>query len=128
MGSLTPMNKHKSTELHEQLVVSARQMRSAPTLAETQLWKHLRNKQLDGFKFRRQHIIHTFIVDFYCPAAKLVIEIDGEVHRQQGEYDHERNMFLESRGYRVLRFPNHQVLEDIESVLATIHTHLKAFR
>ena len=105
----------------EQLIQSARQMRKEPTHAEALLWKKLRKKLVGGLKFRRQHIIHAFIVDFYCPQAKLVIEIDGSVHDFQEEYDQERDAFLEASGYRVVRFKNDDVEEEMDLVLAEIY-------
>ena len=111
-----------SKELKDELTIAARDLRKNPTPAEIKLWKHLRNGQIEGHKFRRQHIIHTFIVDFYCASAKLVIELDGEIHRQQQDYDTERDKFLAARGYQILRFPNDAVLYKIDSVLE----HIKA--
>ena len=95
-------------------------MRNNPTEAEALLWECLRKKQLFGFKFRRQHIIKIFIVDFYCSACKLVVEIDGPIHKSQLDYDREREEVLRSMGYRILRFTNRAVIKDIDSVLATI--------
>lgn len=95
-------------------------MRSQPTPAEAHLWKILRMRQVGRLKFRRQHIIQTFIVDFYCPEAKLVIEVDGPVHRKQVEYDQERDMCLHELGFQVLRFKNGVVTDETEKVIAKI--------
>ena len=108
-------------QIREQLITASRQMRKSPTKAEAFLWKHLREKQLGGFKFRRQHIIYAYIVDFYCSSAKLVIEIDGAIHKTQAEYDKERELDLKDRGYQVARFTNDDVFEDTEKVLAHIY-------
>ena len=81
--------------MRDQLIEQARHMRADPTQAEALLWEKLRKRQLGGLKFRRQHVIHFFIVDFYCPAAKLVLEIDGSVHAEEEEYDQEREAYLE---------------------------------
>ena len=105
----------------EKLIESARRLRETPTTAEALLWKKLRKKRLGGLKFRRQHIIHAFIVDFYCPQAKLVIEVDGSVHYDQEEYDRERGKFLEDLGHEVIRFRNVQMEEEIDMVLAGIY-------
>ena len=94
-------------------------MRKKPTDAEQVLWQRLRRKAL-GLRFRRQHPLDRFIVDFCCPAAKLVVEVDGEIHQGLTEYDAEREGILGSFGYRVVRFRNEQVLSDIGSVLAEI--------
>ena len=116
------MNEEKiSQELREELIVRARLMRSEPTPAEALLWKRLRKRQLNGLKFRRQHIIHAYIVDFYCPATRLVIEIDGAVHDGQKEYDQEREDSLEMAGYQVIRFWNAEVEKNLESVLERIY-------
>ncbi len=112
------------TDTWEKLKPLARQMRCEPTLAEDSLWQKLRNKQLLGFKFRRQHSIDRFIVDFYCADVRLVIEVDGGIHEYTQEEDAIRQEFLESRGYRMLRFVNEEVLQDMERVLAEIVTVL----
>jgi len=109
-----------SRKTREGLIERARQMRQSPTPAEALLWRTLRNKKLAGYKFRRQHIIHIFIVDFYCPVKKLIIEIDGSVHDQQIEYDRIRTKDLQAMGYQVLRFSNEAVLEETPQVLETI--------
>ena len=90
------------------------------TLAEKILWEHLRAKRFNGLKFRRQQIIEGFIVDFYCHSLGLVIELDGEIHNKQKEYDIERDKILSSKQLTILRFTNQQVQEDVESVLNTI--------
>ena len=98
---------------------NAKRMRADPTEAEQRLWAGLRNQQL-GFKFRRQHRIGGYIVDFACVERKLVVEADGSQHRQQAEYDHERAHVLRAAGYRVLRFWNHDILKDTGHVLDAI--------
>ena len=98
----------------------ARQLRRRMTPAEHRLWQHLRCKQLDGLRFRRQHPIGRFIVDFCCVEHRLVIEIDGEAHAAQIEYDEVRSEWLEARGYRVLRFTNQEVHHQLARVLEVI--------
>jgi very-short-patch-repair endonuclease len=90
------------------------------TDAERVLWHELRASQLGGWHFRRQQVIGGFIVDFYCHAAGLAVELDGEVHDTQAEYDIERDQILMVRGLRVLRFKNRDVLEDLGQVLQAI--------
>jgi very-short-patch-repair endonuclease len=107
-------------ELWERLKPEARRMRHAPTPSEELLWQRLRNRQLLELKFRRQHPVGRFIVDFYCAEAKLVIEVDGAVHKQSVEEDAIRQRFLEELELRVLRFTNSEVDGSIESVLQTI--------
>ena len=98
----------------------ARQKRHEPTPAENALWQHLRDRKLAGLKFRRQHAIERFIVDFYCVDASLVIEVDGPIHDYTPAEDAIRQEYLESLGLRVLRFDNAAVLTDIDSVIKTI--------
>jgi hypothetical protein len=81
------------------------------------LWQRLRNQQLSGLKFRRQHPLGPFIADFYCAACRLVMEIDGDIHDLQPERDAARTEQFEQYGYRVIRFRNKQVLNDVEDVL-----------
>lgn len=95
----------------------SRQNRTAPTPAERIIWyKILSKRQLVGYKFLRQKPIHGYITDFYCAALQLVIEVDGDSHCDQLEYDAERSRILEAHGLTVLRFSNEVVLGDIERV------------
>ena len=98
----------------------AREKRHRPTPAEDRLWQQLRNRQVLGRKFRRQHAIERFIVDFYSRGISLVIEVDGGIHQYTQEQDALRQSFLEWQGLRVIRFTNEQVLFDMESVLQEI--------
>jgi very-short-patch-repair endonuclease len=98
----------------------ARQMRCKPTPAEELLWQRLRNRQIAGAKFRRQHVIERFIVDFYCSEAQLAIEIDGPIHDYTPVEDAVRQDFLESLGLRVMRFANDEVQAGIERVIRQI--------
>jgi very-short-patch-repair endonuclease len=84
----------------------------------------MRRRQLEGFRFRRQVPIGPFIVDFLCPKARLVVELDGGQHADRADYDRRRTRWLESKGYRVLRYWNHDVLLHPDVVLADIHRHL----
>jgi very-short-patch-repair endonuclease len=90
------------------------------TPEEKILWQHLRANRLNGLHFRRQQIIDGFIVDFYCHAAGLVIEIDGEIHQRQPEYDAERDKILAARELRILRIRNSEVRDNLEGVLNCI--------
>ena len=98
----------------------ARELRSGMTDAERALWRHLRTRQLRGWKFRRQYPIAGFIADFACVEAGLVIELDGGQHAEQADYDRMRTERLNGAGYRVLRFWNHEVLENMEGVIDSI--------
>lgn len=90
------------------------------TPTEARLWTHLRAHRLQGIHFRNQHAIGNYVVDFCAPRKKLIIEVDGSHHIEQAEYDAKRTTFLESKGYRLLRFWNHEVMNDIDSVLDAI--------
>ncbi len=114
-------------ELWEKLKPLANQMRSEPTPAENHLWRFIR-KQALGVKFRRQHVFHRFIVDFYCREAHLVIEVDGAIHEYTQEEDALRQEFLESLGLRVLRFTNGEVLQHTQAVLERIGEVLAEIR
>ena len=98
----------------------ARALRKNLTDAEKLLWRHLRDRQLDGCKFRRQHPIGKFIVDFVCVEKKLVIEVDGGQHATKVEADLQRSEHLRKKGYRTLRFWNNEVLQKTESVLEAV--------
>ena len=98
----------------------ARELRKVPTIAEIKLWAHLRGGRLNGVKFRRQHAIGQYIPDFCSIKHRLIIELDGSQHIEQEEYDNERTAFFTSKGYRVLRFWNNDVLNDLDSVLKVI--------
>ena len=93
----------------------ARDLRQRSTDAERALWR-LRNRQLVGYKFRRQVPIGEYIIDFVCLERKVVIEVDGGHHQEQAPYDTDRTTWLESQGFQVLRFWNHEVLTDAEAV------------
>lgn len=98
----------------------ARQMRREPTYPETLLWRRLRANQLCGLHFRRQHPIGPYIVDYYCGAAKLAVELDGESHEGRETYDQTRAKFLQAAGVRVVRFSDDDVIRNPEGVLHVI--------
>lgn len=97
--------------------IHARQLRQEQTSAELLLWERLRDRQFHGFKFRRQHAIGRFIVDFYCPTRWLIIELDGPIHDQQIEHDRERTEVLVAAGYRVIRWTNDEIMHNLLRVL-----------
>ena len=101
------------------------ELRSHLTPAEAAFWTIVKNSQLDGRKFRRQHSVGRYILDFYCPAERLAIELDGEVHfnERAEEYDRERKLFLEHYGIKVLRFENKLVFQDCEGIVEIIKRH-----
>ncbi len=102
----------------------ARSLRKNQTDAELMLWQLLRSKRMKGLKFRRQHPIPPYIVDFICTEKKLIIEVDGGQHAEAIEYDNKRTAFLESKGYKVIRFWNNELLTNKEGVYETILKHI----
>ncbi|MBI4410859.1 MAG: endonuclease domain-containing protein [Deltaproteobacteria bacterium] len=103
-----------------------RKLRSEMTPAENKLWLHLRARQLEKLKFRRQHGIGPYIVDFYCPAIKLVIEVDGDVHAGEAQIakDCKRDNYLKSLGLQVIRYRNDDVLNNVEGVMEDLFGRL----
>lgn len=98
----------------------ARELRREMTPPEKLLWDRLRDRQLEGVKFRRQHPLGPLIADFYCAECRLVVEIDGDIHDLQSERDAVRTEQFKQYGYQVIRFRNEQVLNDLGGVLAAI--------
>ena len=84
----------------------------------------MRNKQVDGFRFRNQHPVYRYILDFYCPACKLAIEIDGDIHKTRKDYDEYRDKYLASIDITTLRFSNDEITDDISTVLHIIKENL----
>ncbi|WP_299339214.1 endonuclease domain-containing protein [uncultured Psychroserpens sp.] len=107
---------------YKTLEAKRKALRRNGTAAESVLWKSLQKRKLKGRKFRRQHSILYFIVDFYCPQEQLIIELDGAYHSDlvQHNYDLERTKILERLGFKLIRFENKLVFEDIETVLNQI--------
>ena len=106
-------------------VQRAKELRHQMTEEEHILWQHLRNRRRGGFHFRRQQIIDGFIVDFFRHAAGLVVEVDGEIHQQQDEYDAERDRILSAHGLRIVRVRNREVRQNLSGVLAHIAAELR---
>lgn len=122
-GQKTTMNRSKwqpEPELWKKLKPLARQMRSEPTAAENRLWQRLRKRQIRGIKFRRQFAIDRFITDFCSPEVRLIIEVDGPTHQYTQNEDALRQAFLESCGFEVIRLPNVDVFNNINSVVTQI--------
>lgn len=107
---------------HEILKERRKELRNNLTIAEAVLWKYLQGRKFHGRKFRRQHSMGTYIVDFYCPEEKLAIELDGEVHRNDKVYsqDLQKMQYFKNLGIQVLRFENKLVFEQLEFVLIKI--------
>jgi very-short-patch-repair endonuclease len=112
------------TKLPEDMRTWAREMRGRMTDAEALLWQILRNRRIAGAKFRRQHPVGRYILDFYCDEKKLGIELDGGQHAEAVDYDARRDAWLRTQGIRVLRFWNNQVLTETEAVMEAIYSEL----
>jgi very-short-patch-repair endonuclease len=102
------------------LIDQAKRLRSQQTEAEQRLWYHLRAHRFMGLKFKRQKPLGHYIVDFICHERRLIIEVDGGQHAVQTDYDHQRDTRLREQGYRVLRFWNHEVMQELDGVLERI--------
>lgn len=122
---MKPRNIVIGQKVSPEKIKRAKELRRDMTPAEKILWEYLRAKRFKGLKFRRQQIIDGFIVDFYCHSVGLVIEVDGEVHNEQIEYDTEREKIISTNELTILRFTNQQVTEDIELVLKIISEKLE---
>ena len=103
----------------------ARRLRKDQTVAEKIMWNELRNKKFLNLKFRRQHLIKGYIVDFYCSEVKLVVEVDGLIHLKQVEEDKERQENIEKAGLKVIRFKNEEVENNLEEALIKLKTFIK---
>ena len=99
---------------------TAKELRREMTPAETTLWKHLKANRLNDLHFRRQQIVHGYFVDFYCHQHELIVEVDGGVHEFQHEYDAEREENLKALGFRIVRFTNEEVANNLNGVLQKI--------
>jgi very-short-patch-repair endonuclease len=102
-----------------------RELRKNQTEEENILWQEIRGRKINNLKFHRQYSIGPYIVDFFCPEIRLVIELDGERHKDAREYDAERENFLKNEDIKVLRFWNHEVMNDLKRVLERIREEIK---
>jgi very-short-patch-repair endonuclease len=106
------------------MIERSRLLRKKPTEAEKKLWGILRNRRFHGFKFHRQYCLFNYILDFVCFEKKLIIELDGNHHLAEVEYDLIRDNYFKGAGFTVLRFWNHEVFQEITKVLKIIHKNL----
>ena len=111
----------------KEMEIYRKNLRKNVTPAEAFLWNYLKGSKLEGRKFRRQHSIQRYIVDFYCPSEKLIVELDGQVHFNSNaeEYDRKREKDLEELGFTIIRFENKMVFDFLPSVLKDIKDHFK---
>ena len=116
----TPRRRDRTRVVPAESLRRARTLRQPQTRAEHTLWRCLRGRRLEGYKFRRQLPIGKYIPDFCCPATRVIVEVDGETHIQQEAYDKRRSEDLERMGYHILRFTNAHVYQHVESVLEAI--------
>jgi very-short-patch-repair endonuclease len=119
--------KKRTLHNRSELLTTRRKLRNAMTPAEARLWTYLQKGQLAGRKFRRQHSVGRYVLDFYCSAEKLCVELDGEAHAGPiaAEYDAQRSAFLERLGIRVVRFENQVVWDMPEAMLERIKDNFK---
>ena len=122
---MQPQNIIIGQKVSSEKIKKAKELRQNMTSAKKILSEYIRAKLFNGLKLRRQQIIEGFIVDFYCHPLGLVIELDGEIHDKQIEYDRDRDRILSAKGLTILRFTNRQIIEDIESVLNAIAEKLE---
>ena len=120
VGKTIQNNLHLNAK--EEIFSLASELRKTMTEAEQRLWQELKNRKLNGLKFRRQHPIHYYIADFYCHEKRLIVELDGGVHDEVSvkEHDDNRSAELDRRGIRVLRFTNEKVIQSIDTVCQEI--------
>ncbi|MGI8925413.1 MAG: endonuclease domain-containing protein [Tepidiformaceae bacterium] len=111
-------------------IPAARRLRRPQTATEAALWEGLRDRRFLGLKFRRQHAIHNFVLDFYCPELQLAIEVDGPVHddQEQRTRDHDRQQSMEARGIRFIRIPTASITANIDDVISQLATSISPLR
>ena len=117
---MKPQSMITEQKVNSSKVKLSKRFRTKMTNAEALLWEKLRKSQLGGNHFRRQQILFGFIADFYCHSKRLVIEVDGDIHKEQMEKDQERESVFIENGFRIIRFTNEQVENNIEEVLTGI--------
>ncbi len=114
------MARDKRHRIPPKMTERARDLRRESTFPERLLWGRLRDGQLHGIRFRRQHVIGPYVVDFYCPSGDLVIELDGHSHDTTAQADLQRQEYLKGQGCRIVRFGNDEVVDNIDGVLEAI--------
>ena len=110
----------RGQKVSPKMLERAKELRRNMTPAEKILWRHLKANKLNGLHFRRQQVVHGYFPDFYCHQHELIVELDGGIHEFQKEYDAEREVYLMSLGFRIIRFKNEEVMKNLGSVLQKI--------
>ena len=110
----------RGQKVSSEMLERAKELRRAMTPAEKILWKYLKANRLNSLHFRRQQIVHGYFADFLCHQHELIVELDGGIHDFQKEYDAEREEYLKSLGFRIIRFTNEEIQKDLRGVLHTI--------
>jgi len=110
----------RGQRVSSEMLARAKELRRVMTPAEKILWKHLKANRLQGLHFRRQQVVHGYYPDFYCHQYELIVEVDGDIHEFQKEYDTEREEYLKSLGFRIIRFKNEEIQKDLKTVLQRI--------
>ena len=115
--------KYRALPYNSKLQKHARELRKAKMLHEVLFWQQVKNKQINGLDFDRQKIIGDYIVDFYCPEKNVAIELDGSSHRNKGEHDRKRDIFLSNLGLTVIRISATDILQNLHGVIEFIRNH-----
>lgn len=110
----------RGQKVSPKLLARAKELRREMTPEEKILWKHLKANRLNGLHFRRQQIVHGYFADFLCHQYNLIVEVDGGIHKLQQDYDAEREEYLRSLGFRIIRFKNEEIQKDLKGVLQRI--------
>jgi len=113
-------NSVRGQKVSPEMLAQAIKLRREMTPAEKLLWKHIKANRLNGLHFRRQQVVHGYYPDFYCHRHELIVEVDGGIHDLQEEYDAEREEYLRSLGFRIIRFANEEIQKDLKGVLQRI--------
>ncbi len=116
----------RGQKVSAEMLERAKELRREMTPAEKILWRQLKGNRLNGLHFRRQQVVHGYFPDFYCHQHELIVELDGGIHELQKEYDAEREEYLISLGFRIIRFTNDEVIKDLKTVLQKIVKECKS--
>ena len=115
----------RGQKVSAEMLERAKKLRREMTPAEKKLWKELKANRLNGLHFRRQQVVHGYFPDFYCHQHELIVELDGGIHEFQKEYDAEREAYLISLGFRIIRFKNEEITKNLKGVLQRIVNECK---